>query len=110
MELNTIQEKINKKAEERLQKDLTEAVRALDKNPILRGLRIKIGEESVKLYEFGHNGIFCELHSGAYIGKKIEQLTNYETIRENLLKEYVEQETNALFDKIDEIKDFIENT
>lgn len=107
---NSVQEKINQKAEALFQKDLQNAVDAIKGNPILTQLKIRASEKEVRFFEYGSRAIFG---ASGHQDKAIEtrtsaENTNMEVIKANLINRYIRQETEALFAKIDEIKEFFD--
>lgn len=109
---NSVQERINQKAEDRFQKDLQEAWEAISKNPILAQLKVIVGEKKIQLFAYGNYAVFGTINNGhrskAAYTNITKEYTNFAEIKAELIAGYVQQETDALFQKIDEIKEYFE--
>ena len=109
---NSVQERINQKAEDRFQKDLQGAWEAISKNPILAQLKVIVGERKIDLFSYGIHAIFGAINSvhrskAAYTNIT-KEYTNFDEIKAELIAGYVQEETDTLFQKIDEIKEYFE--
>lgn len=107
---NSVQDRINRKAEERFQQDLQNATDALRTNPILAGLKIKFGEKKVSLFEFGNYGVFgAHLSRNAAIETRVAiENTNLAELKSELIGNYIQQETDALFSKLEAITEYFQ--
>jgi len=109
--VNSVQDHINQKAEIRFAQDLQSAVDALRANPILSQLKIKVGEKEISLFEYGRYGFFGVEGSRdlAVATARCLEHSNYESVQDELTRRYVQLETNDLFNKIDEIKEYFDS-
>lgn len=102
--LETIQNYINDLAEQKFYEDLKAAVDFIENNPILRDLKITPG--SNEMFLTNRNGTWQEPvltiagHTPKRVYEHMETVSNIAKIRENLLKQYVDQETTAFLNKV----------
>lgn len=107
--VNTVQQRINERAEQQFAKDVENAVKAIRENPVLSALDIIIGEKTIGLSDDGTYGIFSVTNYGkGAINKRNLAHTNLQAVKDEIVKRYAAELANDLLTKYDEIKAFLE--
>lgn len=99
MEKTIIEKRIEEKAKDRFEKDLINAEQILKNHPILSSL--KIGE--LKLVSVNSCNYSKEFFNRCHT-ELLEEKTNFNKIKENLIQKYIKEETDNLLAKLDNIK------
>lgn len=106
MNTNILQEKINRRAEQRFQNDLIDFFKLLGKSPIGRSIGVSIDGEIKSLY--GGNGYSpTGLFQGDRVSPYMKENTNIVDVRDKLLLMYIEEETEKIFSQLDILSQFI---
>ena len=105
MKVTTLQSKIEKRAEAQVKSELANFIDFMQTNRICRLLKFKDGDKIVPFC--GHYNEKPLFETG--VNNKMEvanSYTNLEEAKHILLAMFVEEETNALLRKIDEMSDY----
>jgi hypothetical protein len=102
MEKTILEKRIIEKAEERFQKDYKKFVDFIIDNPIGKRLKIiGLTDGDIYLSDFGCNYALFNHKQNENSDKKN---TNYDSVKEELIKEYIKLETDELLQKLENIK------
>ncbi len=108
--MNYLEQQINKKAESRFDKDLSDLVKAISNNPIGRKLQLKIEGSEKQITFVNHYGTTGgTLFNTGYATDHGKALTNIESIKESLIEEYIKDESNAILEKLALLKEYLES-
>ncbi len=116
MELNTLQDRINKNAEAKFDAMMTELCGMMRLFPILSSLEIKGPEGStVRLFSGNYGrGLFeTSDYKNYWLGsaksKTLADRTNFLSVREEMIADLAKQETDELFRKLEDIGTYLDN-
>lgn len=97
MDKTMLEQRIEERAEQRFTKEFNNLIQELINNPICKGLKVTIGEEDIPLANFGSN---YGLLNGSVTINKNSKHTNLEVVKERLLIQYKQEETDAILNKL----------
>lgn len=105
--MNIIEKRIREKARQRFEAEYKKMLAEISKNEILKGLTFDKKPLYLGACVFSENCFMNGLDGK--ISKTLEEHTNYNELKEKLIKKYEEEEQDKLLDKIEIIKEFLEN-
>jgi len=101
MKKSAIERQIEKRAEDRFDKEVNELALYINNHPIGKKLKITIGDEQITLAMFGHNRA---LINEAGTDNNNATKTNLVAIKVELLEKYEIEEVKNLENKLDSIR------
>lgn len=101
MKKSFLEEKIEERAQKKYKQDLKNLHKFVEDNPIMKNLKIKIGDDEKKFMNLsGETGNV--LFNGSTPQDALD-LTNLKEIEETLIRYYKEEETNNLLNDLENI-------
>lgn len=101
--INILQKRIENRAEERFNKEFKKLAEAICNNQI--GRILKVGDNI--LADYGGFNSDCILNAD-YPNRVLKGVTNIDSIKDKLVKEYIKEETDNILSKLSILSDFIE--
>ena len=102
--ISLLEKRIESKAKERFDKEFMQLVESITKNKI--GQLLKIGEKNLA-NNLGFSA--STILNASYPDKVMDGITNIDTIRDILMKEYIKEETDSILSKLDILSDYLES-
>ena len=103
LSVNILEKRIESKAKERFDKEFKNLVESICKNKI--GKLLKIGDNSLADYGFSGSTIL----NASYPDRVMDGITNIDTIRDRLMKEFIKEETDDILSKLNILSYYLEN-
>ncbi len=104
LSVNILEKRIESKAKERFDKEFKQLVESITKNKI--GYLLKIGDKPLA-NSYGFSG--STILNASCPDKVMDGITNIDTIRDRLMKEYIKEETDNILSKLNILSDYLEN-
>ncbi len=109
MTIGILQKAIDKKAEDRFQEDFRKTIQLIEQSEILKRLKINTKIPDVLQKPFFGNAYGMFYPNAHYLIKSfLCTHTNFNDVKQAIIDDYIEQETSALLDKVENIKDFLQ--
>lgn len=100
MDKTFLEKRIKERAIERFEEDYRDFVDAIIRNPVGNLLKIRVEEKQIPLSNSGPNyGVFNKEQDENSWSK----YTNYSEVKEYMVNEYVERETDEIINKLESI-------
>lgn len=107
-DLSFLQKRVAQRAVNAFEKDMKDLCDYLQKHPIGRKLKIKIGEGKDAYLSNDHNQSILKRTKD--LTDVAVAITNLENIKKELINEYYEKETDALLNDVQHIRTFIDRS
>ena len=105
-----LEKRIEKKAHDRFMKEYIDATDIIARNPILKVLKIEVDGKMIPLHQFGTNrGLLNGNQYNEYRKNSLSEKTNTDFIKEELVKKYIEEETDSILNELSNIKFLLES-
>jgi hypothetical protein len=111
MEITTLQQRINERAEAKFQQMMKELVRNIKESPILNTLKMNIGEKQVDLFGYAWNNPIFQINREEryHESEVLPAVSNFLEVKEHIIAQLIQEETDHLLAQIDSINDIIDN-
>lgn len=107
MEKSTIEKRILEKAEKRFSNLKNDVFKKVSENKLLGSLKIFIDKDKKEYVRICGTGGYCPATDLFNTTRLLEERTNYKEVEEQIISEYIKEETDILFEKLDAIKYFL---
>lgn len=104
MDKTRLEQKIAKQAENRFNKEWQDLLDYLNKHPIAKRLKVKIGDTDLRFSINFRGGIPTNSLLDPYPSKSVTENTNYTELKDTLLAEYEDEELRNLLDKLSSVE------
>jgi hypothetical protein len=109
MDKSTIEKRILEKAEERFSNLKNDVFKKVRENELLGSLKIFIDKDKKEYVRICGTGGYCPGTDLFNTDKLLEEKTNFKEVKEEIIKEYVKEETDILLEKLDALRYFFSN-
>src|SRR5699024_2711514 len=100
MEKTFLEKRIEEKAIELFEKDYRDFVEIVNRHPVGKLLKVNVNEEQIPLTTIGRN---YALFNTEQEQNSRSKLTNYDEVKELLIKKYIAEETDKIIEQLQSI-------
>ena len=106
MEKTHLEVRIEERAKELFEKDYNDFVSILNRHPVGKLLKVNVNEEQIPLTTFGRN--YALFNTEQEQNSRLK-LTNYDEVKELLIKKYIAEETDKIIEQLQNIGYLFDN-